>query len=385
MGLEYFIFYTEASVICILILALILINNKLNGTKQEKQLCFDRAIISFILYFSTDACWAGMLSHQIPRVRFFVVLVNFLNYVLLSLMTYEWFMFMAASENMAFRNSRGKRMLCLLPLGISLTVIILAYAADPHFWVSESGEVNALYQPLFLSAPIIYLLITAVCSMVNARKAETKAEKKQCRLIGIFPLGVAAFGMLQVLFVNAPTLCFGCTLMLLFFYLQSMQALISVDELTQLNNRGQINRYLEQVRYRENDKVFAIMLDIDRFKLINDTYGHAEGDRALTLTAEALKQGCDDLDAKVFLGRYGGDEFVVMLQSAENADVTPEQALETIRRELSETQQKNDLPYALDISAGFSRLRGKGDTLRACLIRADERLYETKRAKGTAR
>ena len=385
MGFEYFIFYSEASVICILILLLILFNDKLNGTKQEKQLCFDRTLIAFILYFASDACWASMLSNQIPRVRFFVVLVNLLNYVLMGVMTYEWFTFMAASENLSFHNDRGKRLLCLLPMVVSLTVITLAYVVDPYFWIDEKCNLNSLYYPIFLAAPAFYLLTAFLCSMLNARKAETREEKKQYLLIGLFPLGVAGFGMLQVLFLDAPTLCFGCTLMLLFFYLQHMQALISVDELTQLNNRGQLNRYMEQLRWRENDKVYAIMLDIDRFKQINDTYGHTEGDHALVLTAEALKQSSDPLKAHVFLSRYGGDEFVVILHAPEEEDVSPEQALDAIRRELAETQQENRLPYALEISAGSSRLRGKDDTMKACLIRADERLYDVKRAKGTER
>ncbi|MCR5651795.1 MAG: hypothetical protein K6F86_11520, partial [Lachnospiraceae bacterium] len=74
MGFDYFVFYTEASVICVIILAMILINDKLHGTLQEKQLWFRRAVISFILYFISDAGWAAMISGFFPQIRFFAVL-----------------------------------------------------------------------------------------------------------------------------------------------------------------------------------------------------------------------------------------------------------------------------------------------------------------------
>ena len=116
MGFDYFIFYTEASVICIIILLMILITERVYSTKQEKQIWFSRAIAAFILYFISDACWAAMLSGQFPKMRFFVVLFNFTNYIFLSLMAYGMFMFIAASEKMPFRKSLLKRHLCFLSL-----------------------------------------------------------------------------------------------------------------------------------------------------------------------------------------------------------------------------------------------------------------------------
>lgn len=54
MGFDYFVFYTEASLICVIILATILITDRMYNTKQEKQVCFSRAIVAFMLYFISD-------------------------------------------------------------------------------------------------------------------------------------------------------------------------------------------------------------------------------------------------------------------------------------------------------------------------------------------
>lgn len=142
--------------------------------------------------------------------------------------------------------------------------------------------------------------------MAYAFRSELREEKRRYLVIGSVPFGVMAFGMIQVVALNAPTFCFGCTIMWLWFYIQNTKALISVDDLTHLNNRGQINRYLEQVRYSEDSRVIILMIDIDKFKGINDRYGHAEGDRALVIVSDALRQTCDQINASVFLGRYGG-------------------------------------------------------------------------------
>ena len=117
MGFDYFVFYTEASLICVIILLMILITDRIYNNKQEKQIWFGRAIMAFILYFISDACWAALLSGLFTRVRFFVVLFNFTNYVFLGLMAYGTFMFIAASEKMPFilRGGRFLTRMTVLP------------------------------------------------------------------------------------------------------------------------------------------------------------------------------------------------------------------------------------------------------------------------------
>lgn len=374
MGFDYFVFYTEASVICVIILLMILITDRIYSTKQEKQIWFGRAIAAFILYFISDACWAAMLSDQFPKIRFFAVLFNFTNYIFLSLMGYGMFMFIAASEKIPFRKIPWKRFLCFFPVIASALFISIAYIADPLFWISESNELNDLYFPFLIAVPSSYCIAGFILSIRNAQKAKTREKRRWYLFIGSVPLSVGAFGMLQVVVLNAPTFCFGCTLMWLWFYIQNMMALISVDDLTHLNNRGQINRYLEQLHYSEDNRIFIMMLDINRFKGINDTYGHAEGDRALILAAEALRKTCEQIKATVFLGRYGGDEFTIIVQNP-GEDEMPEQIAERIRGMLSKKQQDNQLPYALEFSMGYDEMKDDNDTADACIKRADEKLY----------
>ena len=374
MGFDYFVFYTEASLVCVIILTMILITDRMFHTKQEKQIWFSRAISAFILYFISDPCWAAMLSGMFPKIRFFAVLFNYTNYILISLMGYGLFAFIAVSGKMSFFNSIRNRRLCFIPVVVSVLFISIAYVTNPLFWINENNELNALYFPLMFAVPSLYLIAGFIFSVAYAFRSVLREEKRRYLVIGSVPFGVMAFGMIQVVALNAPTFCFGCTIMWLWFYIQNTKALISVDDLTHLNNRGQINRYLEQIRYSEDSRVIILMIDIDRFKGINDRYGHAEGDRALVIVSDALRQTCDQINDSVFLGRYGGDEFTIIIQNPKDEDHT-ERLITLLRNNLAEKQQENSLPYELDVSIGYDEVTDGNDSVYACMTRADEKLY----------
>ena len=360
---DYFFFYTEANVVCILILLILLLNDRLHNTRQEKQIRFNWTVVAHIGYFISDIGWAAVLSGNLPRTRLLVALFNFTNLVMMHLLAYEWFLYMAASENMDFRKSRRRRIQCRTPMILSVLAMVVAYVIAPEFWISKAGF---------------------VISLRNARKTWSREDKKLYLLIGIYPLAIVVSGLIQTIFLDAPLFCFGCTIMMIFFYIQHLQTLVSVDSLTRLNNRGQINRYMDQVVYKDSVRNTAMMIDIDRFKEINDTFGHAEGDRALTLMAQALRQSVEGIDAPVFIGRFGGDEFTVFVQHAEG-DGLPEEIISRIRALLEEKQQQHKLPYDLMISVGYEDLKDKNDSMDACVIRADEKLYEDKKNRNIKR
>jgi diguanylate cyclase (GGDEF)-like protein len=164
--------------------------------------------------------------------------------------------------------------------------------------------------------------------------------------------------------LEGPLFCFGCTIMMTFFYIHSMQALISVDSLTRLNNRGQINRYMEQLRYRENMQLYVMMIDIDRFKEINDTCGHAEGDRALTVIGRCLNEVST---RNIIPYRVGGDEFTILFA---------DQGEETVRKTL-ERLKESVAAAGYHVAVGYTMNRGV-ESLDELLRDSDQNMYKDK-------
>jgi diguanylate cyclase (GGDEF)-like protein len=151
------------------------------------------------------------------------------------------------------------------------------------------------------------------------------------------------------------------------------------DALTDLGNRRYLDEHLEQlvkVSLAAHSDVVCLMIDVDKFKQVNDTLGHQAGDELLTLIGGLIKASVrfDDLCV-----RLGGDEFVVLLAGATLARA--EALAEGLRKHLGQQVRARfpDGPHA-DLSIGVaSLLMDRCDTGERLLAMADARLYEAKR------
>ena len=150
------------------------------------------------------------------------------------------------------------------------------------------------------------------------------------------------------------------------------------DALTGLPNREAYNEraYHEWSRWkRYGHPLTLVVLDIDHFKRINDTYGHQAGDRVLQVLSKAVSQRLREVD---FMARFGGEEFVILLPETEQGDGFD--LMDKIRAVVASTpfRFKQD-PVQVTLSMGVVGLRGE-DTLEKAFARADKLLYAAKDA-----
>jgi len=153
------------------------------------------------------------------------------------------------------------------------------------------------------------------------------------------------------------------------------------DTLTNLLNRRGVYEYLDLLREMSTDVAHIIDIvygDIDGLKIINDLYGHQEGDYAIEQVAKILKSALGDSG---IVGRFGGDEFVCVIEKSIQEDFIEMFSLKV--RHLLETFNKTEKkPYKLDISLGFSEWNSSGeDTIEHVLHQADIDLYRKKQKK----
>jgi diguanylate cyclase len=158
--------------------------------------------------------------------------------------------------------------------------------------------------------------------------------------------------------------------------LEQSEADALIDNLTGAFNRNAYN--IEIVRFikefeRYKHPFAIVVLDIDHFKNVNDTYGHAKGDEILKIVAALVKSTIRETD-KIF--RYGGEEFVIWMPKMETN--TAIQASDKIRRVI-EGQNWNAIAKGLDITASFGISCVKeNDTTTTVFNRADKALYNSK-------
>jgi len=163
---------------------------------------------------------------------------------------------------------------------------------------------------------------------------------------------------------------------------EHLQQLATRDALTGLANRAEIMERLREetagwIRRRDKDENAAfslVMVDIDKFKLINDRFGHPAGDRVLREVAEKIRSALREYDR---VGRYGGEEFLVLLPGTgfDGALASAERirlAVEEKPIDLEQTQ------HPVTVSLGVATIRKEEEGFQEVLKRADEGLYLAK-------
>lgn len=159
---------------------------------------------------------------------------------------------------------------------------------------------------------------------------------------------------------------------------RELEKLAAEDELTGLFNRRYFIQRLEQElarSHRYGTTCSLLMIDVDHFKQVNDTYGHSVGDQVLVTVGEILRSCLRSTD---LAARYGGEEFCVL---AANTDLEGGKLFaERIRRLLAERcfTPPGKPPFSITCSIGVAEVR-PGVTAKQLIDRADEAMYEAKR------
>jgi len=161
---------------------------------------------------------------------------------------------------------------------------------------------------------------------------------------------------------------------------QQLKKLALYDQLTNCANRNllteRINYQIAQAK-RNKSKFSVIYFDLDKFKPINDTYGHQCGDTVLATIAKDVKSVVRDTDT---VARIGGDEFVIVMNKKINDDKITQKLLDVVEGPI----QYGDISVSVSASIGIATYPDDGKTIETLLASADANMYENKARKLTS-
>lgn len=299
--------------------------------------------------------------------------LNGINIVLLVIPSLLWVCYIVYYVT---RDTRHLRHLAA-PLGAALAyVIVLVASTSANGLLFTIDSLNTYHRgPWFLYPPVAGYIALAYATAVVIAHARRVGRRELLPLLGFIVLPISGV-IAQSLIYGLSSIQAGIVLGLLLVYISLQSQLRDTDYLTGLANRRQLDAVVERVVANPHPRqsTALLMIDVDDLKVINDTWGHIMGDRAIEHCAAILRK-CFHYDDTV--ARYAGDEFVVVLRLQRSEDI------DAVMERFATTAQKmatpEGAPFALTISVGYALFPSPGVQTATDLYQlADRRMYEAK-------
>jgi diguanylate cyclase (GGDEF)-like protein len=320
---------------------------------------------------------AARMADGVPGGNFWNWATNIGLYLLVPCVPVLWLLY---ADFQVYRDEKRFRKLAL-PLGAyvllntALTLGSLAYG-----WFFAVDAANVYHRgPLVILHPMIcyvFLIYTLVFIIRNRKRID---ERHYVTML-VFPVPTAIGGILQCLFYGLALIWSGMALSILLIYFNIQDRRLDTDYLTGACSRRLLDDHLrERMQGGAPRKPFsAILIDLDNFKRINDTLGHDAGDGALA-DAVGLIKGC--LRQGDFISRFGGDEFLVLLDIGDKSALT--QTVRRIRESFRRFNETQSRPYVLGFSTGYAVYdEGCGMGPEQFISHLDRLMYAEKRRTG---
>lgn len=368
--------YITVDILCLVLFLIIYFSKQEFNSHDAASRAFETFLLNSMAIVILDALWAFMAG----RCGQFLILgwlVNICYFCLSGFIGRSATVWLSCEQD-GLQLSVWLNALLLIPALVLAVLSVASYWTGWIFYLDEAGIYHRgcvywLQVALAFGPNVIHTLI--LCG--KAIREPHVNKRRKYLILASFAVPIYISQVFQVLSPAVPMLNCGLTVGAVWVYVRLQNQLISLDTLTGLNNRYQLDNYLFSLLSggRETKKkYFLCMLDLDKFKAINDRYGHLEGDNALRIAADILKHVSDTVHP--FLSRYGGDEFAIVIEAEDRETVDNYcEALRAMARERSRV-----LSYDISFSIGIAEF-GEYRSVQELIAAADKALYTEKHRK----
>ena len=365
----------QAPIICFIVCTYVFFALRRNGITQKQFILLRVLTVSCVLLMGSELVagmiYNGLLDWHIYGVGIFYAL----SYIFLLCNT------AALSELcLSFLNNPPK-LLCKIIRVVYVLTGLLVFARlvliDTQLFTYYGENDTVLFGPLDDAQTWGYLLIDVLLLIAVLIKYFDKNDfifrekyEKALHAAVIATVVMVAYALFYIPYIN----WIGHMIIIMYLFTNVQGLLIDRDELTSLNNRRRLLKDIEE-KSNSNAQWSYILIDVNNFKQVNDTYGHNEGDRAIVIVAETLNEEAMKNSSKAY--RVGGDEFAVLTPFRRREDCN--ELCETVNNRLEQLSKDLKLQYKLSISYGHA-YSGENSLaeIRDIMNMADERMYHYK-------
>lgn len=384
MGLNGIVYYLQMDLISLFLVLFVFASNYSKmGNRSTEDRIFNMMLVSTALFCVADFLTWFADGKMFQGARSLVFCSNIFYIAYPPIISFIWTDYVVCRSygSRYIRTVLGKvHAICAV---ITAMLVISTPVSGFAFSVDKANvyhrEIGAYIAPC---VAWFFILYTFCRLFVSLKTKGRTVDKDMFFTVLYFMIPSLVCTVIQILNYGVTLIQFGFTVSLLSVFINKQSGQISLDELTGLNNRRELTKFFEKVAASADCKDITVcLIDVDKFKSINDTYGHIEGDAALVAVSSMLQKACSNQKLRWFLARYGGDEFVIA-----GYDRTTEE-IKSLEKRVNELLEADNTianrQYTLSCSFGYST--GKADSVKAIyevLHNADNSMYKNKRTEA---
>lgn len=324
----------------------------------------------FQCFFDTFVFWVD--GKMFPGARELNCIGNVIYYTLNMVIAYFWPLFAEYKLTNNYKKVKKHAIILLIPLAVCAFWVITTPFTGIVFTISE----NNLYARtgFYFAIPTILIFIYVTCGTLNVYLNRKKVGKYMLfpAVYFVLPITVAMIG--QMLHYGISLIFIGIAIAITGVYMSTQNESAYIDPLCGVYNRRYYNDYVRSFcnSNKKGESITGVLIDMDKFKQINDNFGHHAGDKALMVLGNVLREQMDEIG---FAARYGGDEFILITKLGREKAET---AVNGIVKELEDINESGENVFKLAFSYGIATLSAGGnedDFLNAM----DKCMYEMKK------
>ncbi|XAM52887.1 hypothetical protein TVTCOM_30010 [Terrisporobacter vanillatitrophus] len=356
----------DVDIIVVIFLVVILHAYKTKFKMNEKiNKTYVYIIITTIIIIILEILDKILLLHHNTILVPITKIINIIGFGLSPMVSFLWMVYLLQYFNMELRSK-----LMIIPLIINLAISLLSYK---YGFIFEVNNINIYSRGVFFLTSIFITYFYFMTSLIIIFKNKEKTEDKEYINLIMFEAIPFIAAIIQIFFNNLLLIWGSVGISLVIHYIYLQEKLLRYDNLTGVWNRMTSELYIYNNFINKNRSFSLVYVDVNDFKLINDTYGHNEGDKALINIANFLKDYFKSIGK---VGRMGGDEFIIIIYKENGIQINS--IIRDINIQLCKYNIELNKPYKLTISTGYKKFYNDYSQIADYIKDVDELMYINK-------
>lgn len=376
-------YVVEVNAISIILIIIMLNAVKRSFASMSNEMMYFKDILYVTLAYSVSDIFVYTLDGVAGTWNYYLLqFVNIIHILSIIYISFVWVLYVLVFSGVHVKKKTV--VLIGIPTLLSALFVITNPITNLVFNIEEGANAYSRNSGIFVTWAVMwgYILFGFVYSFILLIKAPNKVVRKQYKPLVSFIIFPAIASITQILVYGISTSQAGVTIGLFTIFITLTGNAVVSDKLTGINNRSGMGNYLVNLFDGEKKKMTVFMLDLNDFKQVNDKFGHAVGDVALKVASDVLKQSLKTINERLFLCRFGGDEFVIVGRNI--TEYTVEKIKNDIIENSKNVSKSGKYPFTIEFSVGVATDEVYSyEEFEKLLNLADEKMYsEKKRMKN---